>query len=102
MPTVAYEVIVSQSGNQSENVAVANASKWLAYADTTNTIGYANIFDVNVYGGESSQDYGIGLCIATPIGSLSDKARFEREVENLSKVETFEEVHYQRLDKSEA
>jgi len=100
MPTVAYEVIVSQSGNQSENVAVANAVKEIVYADTSKSFAYADVFDVNIYGG-GSQDYGIGVCVAIPIAASQDKARFEKEMDTLAKVETFEEVHYQRLDKSE-
>lgn len=118
MPTVAYEVIVSQSGNQSENVAVANAVKEIVYADTSKSFAYADVFDVNIYGPTSgagavgrdkpnsqsaseSQDYGIAVCVAIPVAASQDKARFEKEMDTLAKVETFEEVHYQRLDKSE-
>ncbi len=99
MPTVAYEVIVSQSGNQPENNAVANAAKYLSYADRTDTVGYhGDIFDVNVYG-RNEFDWGIGLCVALPVASPDDRLRFESEMEQLAKVESFEEVHYQRVEK---
>jgi hypothetical protein len=93
MPTVAYEIIVSQDGKQSENVAVANATREVVYADTSNSFAYADVFDVNVYSGHLG--YGIGLCVAIPVASLQDKARFEREMDTLAKVESYEEVQYE-------
>lgn len=98
MPTVAYEIIVGQRGEMNQNVAVANAAKEIAGADTTGSITFADIFDVNMYGGPTSnQDYGIGICLALPVGGARDKARFERELEALAKVETYEEIHYERI-----
>lgn len=110
MPTQAFEVIVSQNGEQSENNAVANASKYLAYADRTDTFGYhGDVFDVNVYGGPTSgadaedsgkprpasEDYGIGLCFAAPIPSDDDLKRFMDEMTQLAHVESVERVHYE-------
>jgi hypothetical protein len=101
MPTVAYEVIVSQSANQSKNNAVANAAKYLSYADQTDTVGYhGDVFDVNVYG-RGEFDWGVGICVAFPVASPQDKAEFESEMELIAKVESFEEVHYEKTDRSE-
>lgn len=99
MPTEAYEVIVSQNGAQSEHNAVANAASYLAYADTTDSVGYmGNIFDVNVYDGEDGMDYGIGLCVSFPVSSPEDVKRFESEMEQLEKVETFTGVYFNPID----
>jgi len=104
MPTqktaVAYEIIVSQNGDQSVKTAIANASAYLSYADTTDNIGlYSDTFDVNVYGNSGQQDYGIGLCICVSIDENNiNIEHFEEEMERLSRVETFERVPYQRID----
>jgi hypothetical protein len=99
MPVEGFEVIVSQDGAQSENTAVANAAKYLAYADQTDTFGYAgDVFDVNVYDGNNGMDYGIGLCFAAPIPSDDYREQFFDEMETLAKVETFERVHYEVME----
>ncbi len=89
MPTEAFEVIVSQPGEMSEDVAVASAAKYLAYCDQTDTYGYhGDTFDVNVYGGGETQDYGIGLCFAAPLPHDGELERFMDEMEMLSRVES--------------
>ena len=102
MPVEAYEIIVSQDGEQSDETAVANASKYLSFVDRTDTFGYTgDVFDVNIYGGEGGQDYGIGLCVAVMLDGWSDSDKdeqFEQELERLSRVETFEQVHYEPLE----
>lgn len=109
MPIEAFEVIVSQSGEQSKKNAVANAAKYLAYADTTDTFGLeGDVFDVNIYGGGvrsvgqredgTMEDYGIGLSVAVPIPSAEYRRDFEDELSNLAKVETFERVGYQVME----
>ena len=100
MPTEAFEVIVSQSGEMNQNVAVANASKYLAYADRTDTFGYdGDVFDVNMYGGPTQeQDYGIGLCFAATIVNDDELKAFMDEMTQLAKVESVERVHYERME----
>jgi len=94
----AFEVIVSQNGEQSESNAVANASKYLAYGDQTDTFGlWGDVFDVNVYGGEDGEDYGIGLCFAAPIVNDSELKSFMDEMVVLAKVESVERVDYEPL-----
>jgi len=103
MPIKAFEVIVSQNGEQSENTAVANAAKYLAYADQTDTFGLeGDVFDVNVYGGDLAeggpQDYGIGLCFAAPFPSDTYLKLFMDEMVTLAKVESVEQVHYEVME----
>lgn len=103
MPIEAFEVIVSQGGQQSEQNAVANAAKYLAYADTTDTFGLeGDVFDVNVYGGATvgspNESYGIGLSVAVPIPSAEYRRNFEAELDRLAKVESFERVGYQVME----
>jgi len=100
MPTQAFEVIVSQSGEMNQNVAIANAAKYLAACDTTNTFGQeGDVFDVNMYGGPTSQqDYGIGLCFAVPIPSDEYLKRFMDEMVQVAHVESVERVHYEVME----
>lgn len=96
MPVEAFEVIVSQDGSQSEKNAVANASKYLAYADQTDTFGYhGDVFDVNVYDGDGGRDYGIGLCFAAPINGDDHLKGFMSEMVTLAHVESVERVSYE-------
>lgn len=99
MPTEAFEVIVSQSGEMNQNVAVANATKYLAYADQTDSFAYnGDVFDVNMYGGPTSnQDYGIGLCFSTTIVNDDELKAFMDEMAQLALVESVERVHYEAL-----
>ena len=102
MPIEAFEVIVSQDGQSKKN-AVANAAKYLAYADTTDTFGLeGDVFDVNIYGGPSSGAdaavSGVGLSVAVPIPSAEYRREFEAELERLAKVESFERVGYQVME----
>ena len=103
MPIEAFEVIVSHDGQQPEHNAVANAAKYLAYADTTDTFGLeGDVFDVNIYGGPSSGAdaavSGIGLSVAVPIPSAEYRRDFEDELSSLAKVESFERVGYQVME----
>jgi len=99
MPTEAFEVIVSQPGEMSEQVAIASAAKYLAYSDITDTYGYhGDTFDINVYGGDEDQDWGIGICFAAKIPHNGELERFMDELEMLSSVESFERVHYERIE----
>jgi hypothetical protein len=94
-----FEVIVSQDGQMDEQVAVANAAKYLAYADTTDTFGYeGDVFDVNVYDGEAGRHYGIGLVFSAVI--LNDDAlkRFMDEMTQLAHVESVERVHVEVME----
>jgi len=110
MPVKAFEVIVSRNGQMSEQVAIASASKYLSYADTSDTYGYlGDIIEINVYGGHSGgsdstdtgplnsveQDYGIGLVFAVVITSEQEMDRFTRQLEDLAYVESFEQIHYE-------
>lgn len=100
MPTEAFEVIVSQSGEMNQNVAIANAAKYLAACDTTNTFGQrADVFDVNCYGGAGTQeDYGIGLCFAVPIPNDAALKRFMDKMTEIAHVESVERVHYEVME----
>ena len=99
MPVEGFEVIVGVAeGIADSTVAIAHASQYLAYADRTDTYGYhGDTFDVNVYG-EEDGPFGIGLCFAVPLPSDNDLKRFIDEMAQLSKVESVERVHYERLD----
>jgi len=98
MPTQGFEVIVSQDGEQLEDTAVANASKYLAYADQTDTFGYSgDVFETNVYGGDEGQDYGIGLCFAAPIANDAALKLFMDEMTQLAHVESVERVSYEEV-----
>ena len=96
MPLEGFEVIVGVAeGIADSTVAIAHASQYLAYADRTDTYGYhGDTFDVNVYG----EGHAIGLCFAAPLPSDDDLKRFMDEMAQLSKVESVERVHYERLD----
>lgn len=100
MPTEAFEVIVSQSGEMNQNVAIANAAKYLAACDTSNTFGQrADVFDVNMYGGPTQeQDYGIGLCFAVPIPSDRELKQFMDKMTEIAHVESVERVHYEVME----
>lgn len=109
MPVKAFEVIVSRNGQMSEQVAIASASKYLSYADTSDTYGYlGDIIEINVYGGHNEgsglsdtgplnsdeRDYGIGLVFAVVITSEQEMDRFTRQLEDLAYVESFEQIPY--------
>lgn len=102
MPTVAYEVIVADAttGDAPEGVQVANAASYLAYADTTDSVGLGgNIFHVEKYDG---RDEAIGLYVSFSVGGESDVERFESEMEQLAKVEAFEQVPYEPVSSTES
>jgi hypothetical protein len=114
MPKEAFEVIVGQSGNKSEQVAIASAAQYLAYADQTDTFGYSgDVFDVNVYDGPTSGadtessgepetasefDYGIGLCFAATIENDDALKRFMDEMTQLAHVESVGRVYFEVME----
>lgn len=99
MPTEAFEVIVSQSGEMNQNVAIANAAKYLAYADQTDTFGYGgDVFDVNMYGGSETQDYGIGLCFMASVENDDALKRFMDEMTTLAHVESVERLSVEVME----
>lgn len=93
MPTEAFEVIVSVNSEISdEDVAIAEAAKYLAYADQTDTFGYSgNVVSVTVYGDD---DLSVGLQFVTTIINEQDRGAFLDEMESLAWVETVEELSY--------
>ena len=98
MPVEGFEVIVGQSGEKNESVAIAAASQYVAYCDQSDTFGYrGDVFDVNVYDGEEGRDYGIGLCFAAPIENDDELKTFIDAMARLAHVESVERVHYEPL-----
>ena len=99
MPVEGFEVIVGQSGEKNESVAIAAASQYVAYCDQSDTFGYrGDVFDVNVYDGEEDGPFGIGLCFAAPIENDDALKRFMDEMTQLSHVESVERVHYEVME----
>lgn len=99
MPEVDFEVIVGVSSEvaQDEQTAIAEASRYLAYADQTDTFGYnGRVFAVDVYGGKNYEDevldYGVGLSFSTVIVDDDDLKSFMDEMAMLAHVETVERL----------
>jgi hypothetical protein len=108
MPMVEFEIIVGVSSERafSEELAIAEASRYLAYSDQTDTFGHrASIFQVNTYDGPSSGadadasgkpeaaselDWGIGLHFDAPITSDDQLKSFMDELASLAHVESVE------------
>lgn len=95
--TDAFEVIISQSGEQSESTAIANATNKLITIATELNISESDIFEVNVYDGDGGLDYGVGLCVAFSDMSEVTKESFLISLDNEETVESVEEVHYEQL-----
>lgn len=104
MAREAFEVIVGVSGQiESERVAIAEASSYLSYGDTSDTVGLTSeIIDVDTYGGGDGRDWGIGLTVSLVIENDDELKRFMDEMVALAKVESVERVGIQGLDKVEA
>jgi len=96
MPVQGFEVIVSVSGDvDSREIAIAEAARYLAYADTTDTYGYdGDTIDVNVYDGGEGLDYGIGIHFVATIGNDDALKRFMDEMTQLARVESVERIPY--------
>lgn len=98
MPVKAFEVIVGVSNEVAsrQNEAIAEASRYLAYADQTDTFGYGGrVFEIDVYDGEGREmDWGVGIQFTAPIATPEDEERFLSEMEQLAHVESVEEVAY--------
>lgn len=92
----AYEIIVSQNGEQSEQNAIANATNTLSQIATDLNVEF-DVFDVNVYDGEDGRDYGIGLCAAIDATETTHES-FLITLDNESAVESVEEVHHEPLN----
>lgn len=96
MPREAFEVIVGVSGKATRDMAIAAASRYLAYADQTDTFGYlSEIMGIQVYGREEEGDWGVGIHFNTPIENDDARERFMSELENLSRVESFERLAFE-------
>lgn len=92
-----FEAIVGVSAEVAgdEQTAIAEASRYLAYGDQTDTFGYGGrVFEVDVYGGLSSgaNDWGVGLKFSAPIGSDNDLKAFMDEMAMLAHVESVERL----------
>ena len=96
MPVEGFEVIVSATGDiPTDEIAIAEAAKYLAYADTTGIYPQTgDHFDVNVYDGGEGLDYGIGLHLVATIENPNARERFMSEMGSLSRVESVERVPY--------
>lgn len=88
-----FEVIVGVSDTKvdSRDAAIAEAARYLAYADQTDVVGIGSIYDTVVYGVPPGS-WGIGLHITGTIVDEKDEERFLQEMENLAHVEAVEEV----------
>lgn len=93
----AFEIIVSADGELDRDVAIAQATQYLTYTEHTDTVGLGGVFDVNVYGDDSTdQDYGIGLCVEASLNGDDGLKRFMDEMAQLERVESVERVSFQR------
>lgn len=88
-----YEVTVGVPTNPNDEVlAAAAASRWLAYADQTDTFGYlADIKDVEPYTNDV-EVCAVAITFTAPFPSDDDVKAFMDEMAHLSRVETVEEV----------
>lgn len=89
MPVEEYEVVV----NVSDEIAgddvpslIAESSRYLAYADQTDTFGYGGrVYEAVVYNGDETE-YQVGLKFTAPIASDEDRERFLDEMDMLAHV----------------
>jgi len=87
MPRESFEVIVGVSSDscRKENNAIAEASRYLAYADQTDSYGYDADSDETL-------DWGIGIHFETVIENEKHLRAFLNEMSQLAKVESVERV----------
>lgn len=101
MPREAFEVIVGVSGEAgSELVAAVAAGRYLAYADQTDTFGYlSEIVHVSVTGpsdhSADAGDYGVLIQFTAPIENDEARERFFYELDQLSRVEVYEQLAWE-------
>ena len=94
--TRAYEIIVGTEESQNRDRAIALASSRLAYGDHSDTFAFGDLFDVTVYGDDGTdQHIGVGLNVAI---EETDAIEFESQLEVLNSVESWERIHYERLE----
>jgi hypothetical protein len=93
MPVEGFEVIVAaDEGITDKETAIADASRYLAYADQTDTFGYhGGILGVDVHGDEGGP-FAIGFQFAAPIEDDHALKRFMDEMAQLSHVESVERI----------
>jgi len=92
MPREQFKATVSVSFDscRNEKSAIAEASRYLAYADITDSFGYqGRIFGVNV---ENDGDWIIELHFDIIIRMDEHREHFFNEMEKLAKVESIEQV----------
>lgn len=102
MPVSEYEVIVgiSRAAADTREMAVAEAIRHLTFADSTNVFGHRGcIFRIDVYGGaDDDEDWGIGVNFDAMLIDEEEMESFERELDSLARVETFEQTGGHRFD----
>lgn len=96
-----YEVVVEVSDDSTDkHRAIAEASRYLAYADQSDTFNPmdSDLYGVDVNGGtvdgSAEYDWRIGLTFAATLPSDDDVKRFMDEMASLSRVKTVEELRY--------
>ena len=95
--TRAYEIIVGTEESQKRDRAIALASSRLAYGDHSDTFALGDLFEVTVYGDDDAdQHIGVGLNVA--IEETDAITEFESQLEALNSVESWERIHYERLE----
>ena len=95
--TRAYEIIVGTEESQKRDRAIALASSRLAYGDHSDTFALGDLFEVTVYGDDDAdQHIGVGLNVA--IQGTRGTGGFESQLEALNSVESWERIHYERLE----
>ena len=96
--TRAYEIIVGTEESQNRDRAIALASSRLAYGDHSDTFAFGDLFDVTVYGDDGTdQHISVGLNVAIE-ETASSIIEFESQLEALNSVESWELIHYERLE----
>lgn len=92
MPREQFKATVSVSIDscRNEKAAIAEASRYLAYADQTDSFGYqGRVFGVNV---DANGDWLIELHFDTVIAQDDHREHFVNEMENLAKLESIEQI----------
>lgn len=96
MPIEAFEVIVGADGDLSKEQAIADASRYLAYCDQTDSFGYsANILDVETHGGFGNGDWGIAFTFSHHVTDDLEREKFYSEMKALSRVEVYEQIPFE-------
>lgn len=89
-----FEVIITQQGLQTEQAAIANATRTLTQLLTEINTEIKDIFNVETYDGDGQQeDFGIALHFV--LEPDHDENEVLKHLYNSEPVETVEEVHYE-------